>query len=275
MEAFTLDETHGVYWLQAWKDQFPDLKVGFTSRHLGERVSAGNLALHIEDDVEHVLRNREFLSQINDVTIEAMTCAQQTHGSRVQEVTLTNRSAGAHEFATSIPDTDGLITQLPNTMLTLFFADCVPLYFVDPVQRAVGIAHAGWRGSVKNIAGEMVRKFQEQYSSKPDNIYVAIGPSIGACCYQVDQVVMNEVEKKLPYRLNDVARADGKEHYRLDLKKMNQILLEQAGILSNHIEVSQLCTSCNVHQFFSYRKELGKAGRMAAFAVWEEEELCR
>ncbi len=269
MEPFHIDKQLGLFWIESWRQKYPGLRIGFTARGLGQRQTNGNLALHIEDDVHQVLDNRRYLSMINNQSLDAMTCAMQTHGKKIVEVTDENRGSGALDLATSIPDTDGLITQLPDTMLTLFFADCVPLFFLDPEHRAIGIAHAGWRGTVQNIAAEMVLKFQELYGSNADNMRVVIGPSIGPCCYQVDQKVMDAVTEQLPNEVHLVAKADGPEHYRLDLKKMNQILLEQAGIMSAHIEVSHLCTSCNVHHFFSHRKEQGKAGRMAAYAVWK------
>lgn len=269
MEPFQLDQDLGLFWIDSWGQDYPGLNIGFTTRALGNGQLHGNLALHVEDDIDRVLENRRYLSLLNNQSIATMTCAEQTHGNNVVEVTEENRGSGAFEQATSIPDTDGLLTKRSDTMLTLFFADCVPLFFIDPVQRAFGIAHAGWRGTVQNIAAQMVQKFQQIYASSTDNIRVVIGPSIGACCYQVDQKVMSAVEERLPNEVHLVATADGEEHYRLDLKKMNQLLLEQAGIMSTHIEVSHLCTSCNLQHFFSYRKEQGKAGRMAAFAVWK------
>lgn len=269
MEPFQLNEEQGLFWIESWRQKFSGLNIGFTSRSLGQERVNGNLALHVEDDPSLVIANRRYLSTMNDQSIATMTCAEQTHGKQVIEVTTDNRGSGALERATNIPYTDGLITRLPDTMLTLFFADCVPLFFIDPVERVIGIAHAGWRGTVQNIAAEMVQKFQKTYASNTDNIHIVIGPSIGACCYQVDQRVMDAVEERLPNKVHLVATADGNEHYRLDLKKMNQLLLEQAGIMSTHIEVSHLCTSCNLQHFFSHRKEQGKAGRMAAFAVWK------
>lgn len=273
MEPFKIDQESGFFWIQSWRERYPDLNIGFTSRSLGPNHPYGNLALHVGDDPDRVHQNRLYLSELNDVSIHTMTCALQPHGNHVVEVTGENRGAGAFELESSIPDADGLLTRLPNTMLTLFFADCVPLFFLDPVKKVVGLAHAGWRGTVQNIAAKMVQKFQETHDSKSDNIHIVIGPSIGPCCYQVDQTVMNAVNEQLAGEVNRVAKADGPGHFRLDLKKMNQILLERAGILSSHIEVSQLCTSCNVDQFFSHRKEQGKAGRMAAFAVWKGEGI--
>ncbi len=273
MEPFQLDTEKGVFWIRSWVERHPHLRMGFTTRSLGLDSHHGNLALHVGDDVQRVLDNRTYIANLFKLPLEAITCAQQTHGANIVEVDDENHGAGALELESSIRDTDGLITNRHDTMLMLFFADCVPIYFFDPEKQVFGIAHAGWRGTVQNIATKMVRKFQEIYDSKSYNIHIVIGPSIGACCYQVDQKVMDLVENVMHNEVDAVAKADGSLHYRLDLKKMNQILLERAGILSSHIEVSELCTSCQSHYFFSHRKERESAGRMAAFAVWKGGEV--
>lgn len=259
----------GIYWLDAWMKAYPALRIGITSRSFSNASTSRNLALHVEDDSARVINNRLALAMVNGVSLDCMTCAVQTHGANIVEVTAENRGAGATDYASSIPDTDGLITALSNTLLALFFADCVPLFFFEPKSKAIGIAHAGWRGTVANIATKMVRKFQDFYGVKGDTIRVAIGPAIGACCYQVDDAVYISVEKVLGNDIARVATEDGVGHYRLDLQKTNQILLERAGIMPAHIEISHYCTSCHNGIFFSHRKEQGKTGRMAAFAVWK------
>lgn len=265
-EPFVYDEEKGIFWIESWKNIDPNVQAGFTSRHLGD-ASFGNLAFHVQDDPENVVRNRERLAKMNGVPLYSITCAVQTHGCNIAEIDEDNHGAGATSYETSIPDTDGLMTQLNNTLLTLFYADCVPLFFLDPDHHVIGVAHAGWRGTVQNIAGNMVSTFQQKYGTRPEHLCVAIGPSIGPCCYQVDDQVLSYVQMCLPKDWQTVVTNDGPGHYRLDLKKMNQILLEYAGILSANIEISQYCTSCHSQYFFSHRKEGSKAGRMAAFVV--------
>lgn len=265
-EPFVYDESSGIFWLESWKKRNPHIQAGFTSRNLGN-APFGNVAFHVQDNPENVLHNRKKLADINELAITSITCAIQTHGNNIVEVEKSNRGAGATSFETSIPDTDGLVTQQPDTMITLFYADCVPLFFFDPEHNAIGIAHAGWRGTVKNIAANMVNTMQRLYGSNPMQICVAIGPSIGQCCYQVDDNVLNAVKNCLPKDWESVVIDDGPGHYRLNLKKLNQILLEDAGILSVNIEISQYCTSCHSQHFFSYRREGQIAGRMAAFAI--------
>lgn len=269
-EPFIYDREKKIFWIESWMRNYPYVQAGFTSRYLAD-AQYGNLAFHVQDDPDNVLHNRKRLAEMNEVSLHTITCAVQTHGSNIVEVSEENIGSGATSFSTSIPDTDGLITKRSGAMLTLFYADCVPLFFLDPDHQAIGVAHAGWRGTVQNIAGKMVNELQNKYGSKPQRLLAAIGPSIGPCCYQVDDQVLSAVQTCLPHRWEEVVTDDGPGHYRLDLKKLNQILLEDAGILSTNIEISQYCTSCHSQYFFSHRKEGSKAGRMAAFAVWKGE----
>jgi YfiH family protein len=152
------------------------------------------------------------------------------------------------------------------------YADCVPLYFFDPVRHAVGLAHAGWKGTVGGIARMAVRRMTESFGSKPEELLAAIGPSIGVCCYEVDEAVAAKVrpvleeigpEPEQQERVLQSGRSAGK--YMLDLQTFNRLLLLEAGILSAHIELSHLCTSCNTDRFFSHRAEGGRTGRMVAW----------
>jgi YfiH family protein len=267
VEPFVYNQEQGLYWIGSWQERYPFVRAGFTTRSMHKDLPFGNLAYHVGDDPENVNRNRLYLCEVLGVPFHHMTCAIQPHGKEIVLVNEGNRGAGAMEFSTAIPGADGLITHTPDTLLTLFYADCVPIYFLDPVKRVVGVAHAGWRGTVQRIAVEMIGHFKEKYHTDVRDLHVAIGPSIGECCYQVDERVADEVLRVLGEESEQVLIPDGLDHYRLNLQKMNQILLEKAGILSQHIEVSQLCTACNQEHFFSYRKEGGKTGRMAAFVV--------
>jgi YfiH family protein len=163
-------------------------------------------------------------------------------------------------------DVDGLITNEPGLCLSTFYADCVPLYFVDPVQKAIGLSHSGWRGTVGKIGAVTVQKMREEYGSKPEDIIAAIGPSICQDCYEVSEDVIVEFQnnfdekywKELYYR-----KENGK--YQLNLWKANEIVLAEAGILKEHIAVTNLCTCCNSEVLFSHRASNGKRGNLAAF----------
>ncbi|MBB6673208.1 peptidoglycan editing factor PgeF [Cohnella nanjingensis] len=241
---------------------------GFTSRRGG--VSAApwqslNVALHVGDDAEDVIRNRRIVSEALDWPFEAWTCAEQVHGSRVYVVRTEDRGAGRERRASAIQDADALVTDEPNVLLAMYFADCVPLYFYDPRHGALGLAHAGWKGTVLDIASETVRAMAAEYGTDPRELRAAIGPSIGACCYEVDEAVMQRVR---PLTAGADGRfytegADGKAN--LDLKEINRHLMIKAGILPSRIEMSTWCTSCRTDVFFSHRRERGRAGRMMSW----------
>lgn len=217
-----------------------------------------NCALHVGDDPDHVRENRRRLALSAGFAPEDWTSAEQTHGNRVRVVEAADRGAGRRTRETAFPDTDAMITREPGILLAAFFADCVPLFFVDPVRRAVGIAHAGWRGTALDIAGRTVRAMAEAFGTNPGDLRAAIGPSIGPCCYEVDDAVVGQIGA-------DAARRTAGGRFMLDLKEANRQFMIKAGLAPNHIEVSGYCTRCRTDLFFSHRGEGGTTGRMAAF----------
>jgi YfiH family protein len=143
----------------------------------------------------------------------------------------------------------------------------VPIYLWDPVRLAVGISHAGWKGTVSSIASKSVQAMVQAYGSSPEHIHVTIGPSIGMCCYEVNQDVARQVQ---PFahrnnKENPLIIPCGRDKYKIDLKETNRQILLKAGILADHIELTKLCTSCDNDYLFSHRKENGQTGRMAAW----------
>ncbi|MNM87062.1 Laccase domain protein [compost metagenome] len=152
----------------------------------------------------------------------------------------------------------------------------MPLYFFDPVHHAVGLGDTGWKGTVQQIALQMVMRMQEEYGSRPDEIRTAIGPSIGECCYEVDEHVMSRVrsivpehsQRELEAKVASASVNPGKSM--LNLKELNRIIMIKAGILPSRIECTTWCTSCSTDLFFSYRKEKGITGRMASWIGMKE-----
>ena len=172
---------------------------------------------------------------------------QQVHGNRIVQVYET--------YPERYEGTDGLYTSIQGLMLASFYADCVPLLFVDPVARVVGTAHAGWRGTKKQIGVHMVRSLVESFHSNPDHIEVGIGPSIGPCCFTVSQ----DVAEFFP---RSITSSSEPFKYQLDLWHENFIQLTSAGISKKNIHLADVCTCCS-HEFFSYRREKTH-NRMAA-----------
>ncbi|WP_307894311.1 peptidoglycan editing factor PgeF [Bacillus swezeyi] len=244
------------------------ITAGFTTKNGGESkppFQSLNTGLHVQDDEQHVTHNREEIADILQTDLNDWVFADQTHEDRIQKVTDEHRGKGALQYGTALAATDGLYTDRYNIFLALCFADCVPVYFYDPVRSLVGIAHAGWKGTVKGIAGKMVDTWISREGSNPADIHAVIGPSIGACCYIVDDHVINKV-RNLPLQQEDKAFLPIKEgEYRLELKEVNRQLLLHAGIPNDQIKVSSLCTSCEHSLFFSHRRDQGKTGRMMSF----------
>lgn len=254
------------------------LTAGFSSREGG--VSAApwnglNVGLHVGDRAEDVVRNRELLAEALGWPFEAWTCAEQVHGSRVYQVTSEDRGRGRDSRESAIGDADALMTNEKGVLLASFYADCVPLYFWDPKQEAVALAHAGWKGTVAEIAVRTVEAMREAYGSRPADIQAAIGPSIGGCCYEVDENVLRHVRPLLEQlRVLGIEAADGLDgviaetaagRARIDLKEINRQIMIKAGILPTHIEITQWCTGCRTDLFFSHRMEQGRTGRMASW----------
>lgn len=271
-EPFILDKNdHSI--LQIWANQFPQICAGFTTKNGGfstSHFSSLNVGLHVDDVVEHVLSNRKKVAEALHLPLENWVCADQTHGDNIAKIDFSMKGNGAFSYQEAITSTDGMYTFEKNLMLVLCFADCVPLYFYSPEDHLVGVAHAGWKGTVKNIAGKMISIWNKQEKIKLNNIYVAIGPSIGSCCYIVDEYVINQVNHVLPNKNIKPYDQISIDQYRLDLKLLNKILLLNAGISPENILMSSYCTSCESPLFFSHRRDKGKTGRMMSYIALKE-----
>ncbi|WP_139489937.1 peptidoglycan editing factor PgeF [Brevibacillus dissolubilis] len=272
MEAFAIhQDTHTLH-LTEWERHNPHLLAGFTLRTGGESqapYTGQNMGLHVGDIPQAVVSNRRQLSERLGFPFDAFTCGDQVHGITVQRVTADSRGAGRASLDDVVACTDGLHTNEPGVLLASFYADCVPLFFLDKGRKAVGVAHAGWKGTVGRISGEMIEAFHKEYSSKPEDLLIAIGPSIGVCCYEVDDRIIDEVRKSTGHWEQAVtAKQNGK--YMLDLPLLNQLIFSDFGIKPEQITRTGYCTGCRTDLFFSHRKEGGKTGRMASFIGWRE-----
>ncbi|MEW9698085.1 peptidoglycan editing factor PgeF [Paenibacillus sp. SI8] len=277
MEPFVKQEKDGqptLFTIQSWMDQYPEVTAGFTSRHGGVSkapYSSLNCGLHVNDIAEDVIRNRQLLAEALGQPFESFTYAEQVHSNEVIAVSRQERGMGRSTRNSAIQAKDAFMTNEPGIFLCAQFADCVPLFFYDPVRQVVALAHAGWKGTVLNISMATISAMTHTFGSQPEHIRAAIGPSIGACCYEVDETVAGRVREVIPNaeamsaKRWNVLQEKGNGKFMLNLQELNRILMEQAGILSSHIEVTQLCTSCKSDVFFSHRKEGGMTGRMIAW----------
>ncbi|MEK4789856.1 peptidoglycan editing factor PgeF [Bacillus sp. FSL K6-2971] len=249
-----------------------EVLAGFTTKNGGFSLSpyqSLNTGLHVGDDASSVQLNRQVIADAIAVPLSDWVFADQTHEDRIKKVTKEQRGRGSLHYHEALPGTDGLYTSEPNIMLALCFADCVPLYFLAPQHVLIGTAHAGWKGTVKQIGAKMIDLWVNQEGAKTDQIQVVIGPSIGSCCYIVDDVVLNQV-KQLPFLTEDVYSEISQGQYKLDLKTLNKNVLLHAGMKEENIHVSSMCTSCNDQLFFSHRRDQGKTGRMMSFVGFKE-----
>jgi YfiH family protein len=216
---------------------------GFSTRKGG--VSAApydslNLGLNSDDDPAAVTENYVRFCGAAGILRKRIAFTKQVHGDRVLNVQKPDVYA----------DTDALITDVPGLLLTIQVADCVPVFYYDPVRKAAGLAHAGWRGSALGIVAKTVRAMSESFGSRPEDVRACIGPSVGPCCYTVGP----EVAGRFP--------AEYLNGNKLDLWRFNYKSLISAGIQDEHVQANRLCTACHSDRFFSHRADGGMTGRM-------------
>jgi polyphenol oxidase len=212
--------------------------------------------------IDEARANRRTWSNAIGVDADALVCGRQVHGIRVRLVDERHRGLGARIIDDALPQTDALITRSPNLPLMIYTADCVPVIAYDPVQHALGLAHAGWRGTVGNIAGQLVAAMRAEFGSVPSDLIVKLGPSIGPCCYEVgDEVISAWHDSGLDPESAAIRPANPRSH--LDLWRANSLAFEASGVLADHIEHSGLCTRCHADRFFSRRAGHGHRGLFA------------
>lgn len=246
-------------------EQFPFIRHGFSTRHGG--VSKGyfssmNLGFRRGDTDENVMENYRRLCDSVGVKREDLVFTDQTHTANVRVATACDKGKGIL-IKRDYQDIDGQITNEPFVPLLVFGADCVPVFFVDPIQKAIGLSHAGWKGTCQKIAAVTVEKMKLAFSTKPEDLFVVIGPSIGAECYEIGMEVVDAFQKNFLEKQWSLFLQPG-EKYHLDLWEANRQILLEAGVKSEQIAVSGVCTSCRQDLLFSHRVFSANRGSMAA-----------
>ncbi len=263
----------------------------FTTRTGG--VSKGiyssmNLSFTRGDEPQDVLQNYERIGKVLGCGVEDMVASHQTHTTNIRRITASDRGKGV-VCPRDYEDVDGIITNEKQIALVTYYADCVPLYFVDCENKAIGLAHSGWRGTVQQMGAHMVRAMQEQFGTNPKKLIAAIGPSICQECYEVSEEVavafqellqsinaeeiVKEIQESDCYQhldnkvrqILEPGKSEGK--YQLDLWLANLVILRNAGIPLKQIEVTDICTCHNADYLFSHRASEGKRGNLAAFLM--------
>lgn len=266
-KQLVVNDKKGVVYLSYPQIEETDMVVhGFTTRLGG--VSQGiyssmNLSFTRGDDEDCIYENYKRAADAIGFSYDSVVCSDQTHTTNVRLITESDRGNGLtkpKEFF----DVDGMITDIPGLTLATFYADCVPLYFVDTRHKAIGLSHSGWRGTVGKMGRKTVEAMSEAFGTDPQEVIAAIGPSICVDCYEVSLDVADEFDRafddctKILY-----PKENGK--YQLDLWEANRQVLLEAGVSSEHITMPNLCTCCNKELLFSHRGLKGKRGNLAAF----------
>ncbi len=273
MDAFQSRKDDVTLHLISWEDRWPQLVTGFSTRKEGfsqAPYSGLNCGLHVGDSIDTVIENRKKLAHLVGFPFDTWTCGEQVHGNQVKIVTEEEIGSGRISHKDAIKGIDGLLTDKKGVFLASFYADCVPVFFYARSKEVIGIAHAGWKGTTSRIVEQMLHTLEKNWGVLPQDVFAAIGPSIHECCYEVNNVVMDQVREVLGPDREKVIHMTSDDKGMLNLQETNRILLEKAGVLPDHIELSQLCTGCNTDLFFSHRKEGGKTGRMIAFIGLKE-----
>ena len=240
---------------------------GFSTRLGG--VSQGiyssmNLSFTRGDEEDSVRENYNRIAAAMGFRAEDIVTSDQTHTSNVRKVTEKDRGKGITVLR-DYTDIDGMITDIPGLVLATFYADCVPLYFVDPIHHALGLSHSGWRGTVGRMGQHTIEVMRREFHSDPGEIIAAVGPSICQDFYEVSEDVASAFAKEFSGHECEILIEKGGGKYQLDLWKSNEIVLRDAGILPEHLAVTNLCTCCNPNLLFSHRASHGKRGNLGAF----------
>lgn len=242
-------------------------RIGGVSSNIYESL---NLAQRSGDDIENVRTNYSLICSALNISPDDIVCSNQVHGTNIRVVT--QHDCGML-YKTNSHEADALITQTPGPALMVFTADCVPVLLYDPVKKAAGAVHAGWRSTVANIVGKTVNKMIDEFGCSPSDIRAAVGPCISKCCFETGSDVIDALKSNLKDNAINCF-TEHKNHetnekkYLVDLKEANRILLKNSGI--ENIVISDECTSCKNDKYWSHRKTAGRRGSQVALIIIEK-----
>lgn len=242
---------------------------GFSTRVGGvseDFLSELNLGYDRGEPDENVTENHRRIAEAIGFDYRDIVTTNQTHTTNVRIVREEDRGKGIIT-PRDYHDIDGLITNQRNVPLATYYADCVPLYFLDTKNKVIGLSHSGWKGTVNKMGLVTVNLMKEHFGSKPEQILACIGPSICQDCYEVSADVAEQFQKAFSGHEAEILQDKGAGKYQLNLWKANQLVLQEAGILPEHISVTDICTCCNRDIMFSHRGSQGKRGNLGAFLM--------
>ncbi|GFI42526.1 polyphenol oxidase [Lachnospiraceae bacterium] len=270
---FDEKEVNGVPYLSfPLLEQTGIVKHGFSTRLGG--VSKGhcatmNISTTRGDSMEAIEENQRRIAAAIGVDPSDFTYTHQTHTTNVAVVEEKDRGG-------RFLDTDGMVTNVPGICLVTFYADCVPLFFVDSVHRAIGLSHSGWRGTVGRMGQATLKLMEKQYGTDPEQVVAAIGPSICQDCYEVSGDVIEKFRETFDEALwPELFYEKGNGKYQLNLWRANQLVLTEAGVRKEQLAVTNVCTHCNPNILFSHRSAGTARGNLSAFlAIRREGRSC-
>lgn len=248
-------------------DDIPWLKNAVSTRLGGvskDYLASMNLGFNRGDLDENVIRNHEIFANVIGVNPKNIVTGNQTHTTNVKVVTKDDCGKGIYRDR-NYTDIDGLITNEKGIVLATYYADCVPLLIVDTKNKAIGLSHSGWRGTVGKIGKVTIEKMGELYGTKPEDIVACIGPSICQKCYEISEEVAVQFKEVFPDNIKEILIDKGNGKYQLDLWECNRINFKEAGVLPENIKVTDICTCHNTDVLFSHRGHNGKRGNLGAF----------
>ena len=276
-QTWYMKETDGVSFLEfPILDKLGIVKHGFSTRLGG--VSSGifssmNLSFTRGDNPDCVLENFKRISNAIGFDYRELVLSDQTHTNNIRVVTKEDKGKGIVKRR-DYKDIDGLVTNVPNIPLATFYADCVPLFFVDQEKLVIGLSHSGWQGTVKKIASHTIDCMKDKFACEPKDIVVCIGPSICKDCYEVSEDVATRFnEVFFPHQVKEIIFQKENGKYLLDLWRANELILLDSGILKGNISLPGLCTCCNKDLLFSHRATNGKRGNLGAFLMLKEQHI--
>jgi len=250
--------------------RYPELLHGISTRQAPDgddwNLSARRGSPQHPPDPATALRNREKLAALLGVSLDSMVVCHQVHGTHVAPITEADAGRGMRPGTTSIDEADAMVTSAPGIILMVLSADCPPVYLYDPSRRVIGLAHSGWKGTVGRIAGSVVNTMVKDHGCEPRHIVAVVGPSIGPCCYNVGDSVIEAARASFPGAWDGdtpVLQRRG-EHTYFNLPEGIRRALVDAGLQPGNIAVVQACTAHNRHLFYSHRGDAGQCGLFGA-----------
>lgn len=237
----------------------------FTTRQGG--VSQGiydnlNTSLVKNDKRENVIENLRRVCSAIDIDYKKLVLSDQVHGDNVRIVTKADLGKGITKES-DIKEVDALITNEAGVPMITYYADCVPVFFLDRANKAVGLAHSGWKGTTLKIAAKTLAKMNEAFGTRPEDCLVGIGPSIEMKCFEIREDAAALFKQGFDNWQDFMYKKD-KEHYTVDLWRAVEMTLLEAGVQEKNITISGLCTVCNEDLFFSHRRDKGATGSLSA-----------